>query len=110
MRKPGAPASDAATFYDSLRECLDVGRPLLWYFLLEGITEDRAEPIVRALTEQGFTDIEGLFDEEREGLLIIEFGERRVHSRASFVERVDGLLEFAEENGVKLLDYSAGNV
>lgn len=108
MPTRGPNASEAVRFYESPRADFNTAKLLRWQFLLANAEVDRVEPVMRSLRGLGFHDAEPLFDEEREGRFLIWFAEQRTHSAESFAARVAEVEAFAADNGLVLLDYSAG--
>jgi hypothetical protein len=103
MSKP----SGVVGFFESLAPDFDTSKPLRWGFLLAGVPEDRVEPIMDDVAGLGFTEVEPIFDEEREGRFILGFAEVCVHTAESFAQRVEVVERFAEREGLELSDYSA---
>jgi|SRR5579883_126368 len=70
-----AAASEAEWFFESLARDFGTAFPLRWSFLLGGLPEDRVGPFMEEVKGAGFTEVEPLFDEEREGRYILWFAD-----------------------------------
>jgi hypothetical protein len=99
---------EAARFYRSLTPDYDTMRALRWSFLLEGATQDQVGPLMGRVRGMGFTEVEPMADEERDGRYILWFAEVRVHTAESFAERVAAVEHLAAQEGLVVSDYSAG--
>jgi hypothetical protein len=104
-----AEASEAERFFKSLGRDFDTSTPLRWGFLLTGANEDQVGSLMEEVARLGFTDVEPLFDEEREGRFILGFCEVQVHTARSFAERVALVERFAAREGLEVADFSAGH-
>jgi hypothetical protein len=104
-----AEASEAERFFASLARDFDTAAPLRWSFMLGGLSEDRVGPFMDEVGGLGFTEVEPLSDEEREGRYLLWFAEVRVHSAASFAERVAVVEQLAGREGLVVSDFSAGH-
>jgi hypothetical protein len=99
--------NEAGRFFEALAADLDTSSPLRWSFVLGGLSEDQVEPLKAEVGRLGFTEVEGLFDEDHSGRYNIWFAEVCTHSKESFAERVEAVDDLAEREGLKLSDDSA---
>jgi hypothetical protein len=100
-------ASEAKRFFESLAGDFDTAAALQWSFLLDGLSEDQVQTIMEEVGRLGFTEVEPLADEEREGHYTLWFAEVRVHSAQSLAERVAAVEQFASREGLVMSDFSA---
>ena len=103
-----AEAREAERFFESLAGDFDTAAPLRWSFLLDGLSEDQVGPLMGEVGGLGFTAVEPLANEEREGRYALWFAEVRVHTARSFAERVEIVEQFAAREGLVMSDFSAG--
>lgn len=99
---------DVFDFYDSLRDDFDTTAPLCWSFTLEGAAEDQVDSIISMLTVLGFTEFEPMTDEDHEGGYVIGCSQIATHSVSSFAALVESVEQLVEQEGLALLDYTAG--
>jgi hypothetical protein len=102
-------AGEAERFFASLDRDFDTSAPLRWSFLLDGLSEDRVGPLMEVVGELGFAEVEPLIDEEREGHYTLWFAEVRVHTAASFAERVAAVEQLAAQEGLVMSDFSTSH-
>jgi hypothetical protein len=100
--------SEAVQFFESLAGDFDTAAALRWSFLLDGATEDQVEALMAEVGGMGFSEVEPMADEEREGRYTLWFAEVCVHTADSFARRVATIEELAAREGLVMSDYSAG--
>ena len=103
-----AKAGEAEQFFASLTADFDTAGPLRWGFLLDGASEDRVGPLMEAAGRLGFTEVEPLPDEEREGRFTLSLAEVRAHTARSFAARLAAVEKLAAREGLVVADYTAG--
>ena len=103
-----AEAGEAERFHASLAADFDTAGPLRWGFLLDGASEGQVGPLIDAAGRLGFTEVEPLPDEEREGQFTLSLSEVRAHTARSFAARLAAVQELAVREGLVVADYTAG--
>ncbi len=103
-----AEGGEAERFFQSLADEFNTAAPLRWSFMLDRLSEDQVGPLMQEVGRLGFTEIEPLADEEREGQYTLYFAEVRVHSARSFARRVKAVVRLANREGLVMSDFSAG--
>lgn len=105
-----AEPNEAVRFYESLAADFDIAHTLCWSFMLAGAAEDRIGPLMDTVRGMGFTEVEPMADEVRDGQYILWFAELCVHTTDSFAQRVAAVEQLAASEGLAVSDYSAGTV
>jgi hypothetical protein len=102
--------SEAIAFYEETEaeKDFDLSKPLSWTYSLSLVPKDRVEQTMTFLGDQGFVDVEPLFDKEHEGFFVIGFSETTVHTADSFASQVGSLAKYARDNGFQLEDWGVG--
>lgn len=101
---------EAITFYQAIESEgeFDVNAPLSWGFMFARVKGDQVPATVSFLRENGFSDIEPLFDDAAEDLFVVAFYEQRIHTEESFADRVQMLVSYAQSQGFQLDDWNVG--
>jgi hypothetical protein len=103
-----ADRGEAERFFEALSADFNTAAPLRWSFLLDGASEDQVGPLMDEVGGLGFTEVEPMADEEREGRYTLWFAEVRVHTARSFAGRVAAVERIAARERLVVADFSAG--